>query len=409
MPLRIRIGNPLDTKALGKNLRILSDGTVATSSGEPVGDPNLPTSRMSQASLVDIGGRTGLNLGSESGFDLTPGQEPADPKNTFLVLHAEGDTQEQMLAKLSAEGGLEIRRGFVGGASGGTEAIIPAYPFCQGYGYGYGYETARVPTPYVIPSTFKSRPRISYLLLNEGTYVDATFLARLSVPEQYLIESGQLEPLVGDGYPYFDTPPEVSMGMHHPVRGLAEDHERYRFFSHPYYAGAAIPFGAPASTGELYSLLERQTSYTLAWMLYSDEGGEPSSETMQHPVQEVMNLGGAPHYLMMFRSIPGGEPLVWDIHWVDGGPLISRFQGVTSNAEPLAHFMRDYPIWPDASLTDGVTDHDKGAYFWGYAPALSLNTKREVRISAEQGSRDQFHQVAITMRVAGEMGGEELG
>ena len=397
MPLRIRIGNPLDPKAFGKNLRILPDGTVATSSGQPVGDPTLPTERLSQASLVDIGGRTGLKLGSASGFDLPA--EPADPKNTFLVLHAEGDTQEQMRAKLSAEGGLEIRRGTVGGAAGQTEAVIPAYPFCQGYSIE-GDPDGRVPNPNVIPSTFKTRPRINYLLLNEGTYVDATFLARLSVPEQYLVDSGQLAPLEGEWDPWSMTgTPELATNLDHPVRDLALDHERFRFFSHPYYAGISTPSSAPESTGKLYTRMERTCSYELAW--------GSSSEVFQQPVEEVMNLGGAPHYLMMFRCIVGGEPLEWDIHWVDGGAFISRFQGITSTNVGVPRYVRDYPIWPQATQSDGTTDHDNGAYFWGYAPELSLNTKREIRITPEKGSRDQFHQVAITMRIAGEMGGED--
>jgi hypothetical protein len=102
-------------------------------------------------------------------------------------------------------------------ARGKTEAVIPAYPFCQGF--GAGATTFRVPDPNVIPSTFKTRPKLDYKLLNEGTYVDATFMSRLSMPEQLLIDMGQLDPLSGEWFSW-DTSgdPFLAANVAHPVR-----------------------------------------------------------------------------------------------------------------------------------------------------------------------------------------------
>lgn len=401
MPLRIRIGNPLDPKALGKNLRILPDNTVATSSGEPVGDPNLPTEHLEQASLVDIGGRTGLNMNSSSGFDLTPATEPTDPKNTFLVLHAEGDTQPQMLDKLSTTG-LEIRRGTSGGgdAAGKTEAVIPAYPFCKGYTSEF---EVRVPNPNVIPSSFKDRVRVDYRLLNEATPVDATFLSRLSMPEKLLTDLGQLEPLFGEWHAWYSEsdPPLTAANAEHPVRMLPDDRERYRFFSHPYYAGVAAPPTDIPAEGRIYTRVEHTCSYRLVWGV-SDGSERPQNDL---DVEEVLHLGGSPHYLMMFRCVPGGETLVWDVDWVDGGAFMSRFLGTTNEeGGQVPGFVRDYPIWPQASLTDGISDNDQGAFFWGYD--AQIQTKRELRLTPEAGHHDQFLQVVIPMTIGAFIGGE---
>lgn len=397
MPLRIRIGNPLDLKTLGKNLRILPDGTVATSTGQPIGDPNLPTERVEQASLVDIGGRTGLKLSSEKGFDLTT--EPADRTNTYLVLHAPNDSPADMVKKLSTTG-LEIRRGTTGATVlGSVEALIPAYPFCQGYD-----SADRVPNPNVIPSSFKSRVLLDYLLINDATYMDATFLSRLSMPESFLVDDGQLDELTGiwDEFDPESTPPALSENAPHPVRMLPLVRPKYRFFNHPYYAGLA---GSSVTdpTSLLYANVEKVCSYTIAWGVY--DGSERPINP--YPVEEVLHMGGSPHFLMTFRCIPGGEPIAWNVHWIDGGSHIARYMGLSlESSDTVPDYVRDYPIWPQASLTDGESDNDNGAFFWGNAPSFGVNTKRELSLTPEEGVHDQFTQVSIAMSVSAFVGGE---